>query len=440
MAIEKGSLTSSIGIFNGISEKELVPLYSSIPSRRLKANEVLIKESSPINCLFVVVSGQLEVFKETGGKNLSLGFLDRNSLFGSLTQDKGNLSPVSLISNEPTTVLCIDEKTLILVKADIKIKVLLNISHILSKNSLSVYSDINFYKNKIVNICISQMRDYESLREIVSNSKELLERLKKIPSLPSYSYELSRMLMQEKISTDKIADFIKSDPSLMAIVLKTVNSPYYNLSQKVSDFHHALLLLGFNQIYQIVMDNSLNNVIPNRPEFIELKDEAMIVANISFELALLSGFEKPIILSTIGTLHVIGKAIKLFLRTDEVFSNYIRLYDDAIISAILLKEWKLPDLVCLAISYYRYPEFTLPESIPQSVLKIVSILHIAKYCLDKILGNEKLASPFIEDYLKILGFNISVEEIIYKKILPTMRKKIEMMPRVLKEILEERVK
>ncbi|MCX8070131.1 MAG: HDOD domain-containing protein [Thermodesulfovibrionales bacterium] len=440
MATEKGSFTSSIKIFNGIAEKELALLYNSIPSKRLKSNEILIKEGSPIICLFVVVSGQLEVFKETEGQRYSIGYLEKNGVYGSLSQDKDSISPASLLAQEPSVILCIDEKSLILVKPDIKNKLLHNIASVISKTNLSLYNEINFFKQKTISICQSQLKDYERLRSLVSNSKDLLERLKKIPSLPPYSYELSRMLMQEKISTDKIADFIKTDPSLMAIVLKTVNSPYYNLSQKVSDFHHALLLLGFNQIYQVVMDNSLNNVIPNRPEFIELKDEAMIVANISFEIALLSGFEKPIILSTIGTLHVIGKAIKIFLKSEEEFSKYILLYDDAIISEIILKEWKLPDLISTAISYYKYPEFTTPESIPQLVLKVVSILHLSKYCFDKIVGADNIKSPFIEFYLKTLGLNISIDEIIYKKLLPTMRKKIEMLPRVLKQILEEKGK
>lgn len=439
MATVKESLPSSLRIFTNLSEKELASIYNSLPSKRLKAKEILIKEGSPVSCLFVAVSGQIEALKEIDGANISIGYLERNTVYGSLVQEKDMVSTVTLIANEPTTVLCIDEKALILVKPDIKVKLLLNLSLIQSKMILATTDYTIKDKQKVIDMCRIKEKEYEAGREIIASSDKLLEKLKKIPSLPPYSFELSKMLMQEKISTDKIVDFIKSDPSLMAIVLKTVNSPYYNLSQKVSDFHHALLLLGFNQIYQMVMDNSLNNVIPNRPEFITLRDEAMIVSNLAFELGLISGFEKPIILSTIGTLHVIGKAIKILLSKEEEFGKIFNLCDDAIISTIILKEWKLSDLVCSSICYHKYPEFTTPDKIPATVVKIVSLIHFSKYSFDMITGNNNVASPFIDEYLRLIGLNMAIDEVLYKKLIPVLRKKIELMPRVLKEVLAEKV-
>ncbi|HIJ61022.1 MAG TPA: cyclic nucleotide-binding domain-containing protein, partial [Nitrospirae bacterium] len=170
MATVKESLPSSLRIFTNLSEKELASIYNSLPSKRLKAKEILIKEGSPVSCLFVAVSGQIEALKEIDGANISIGYLERNTVYGSLVQEKDMVLTVILIANESTTVLCIDEKALILVKPDIKVKLLLYLSLIHSKMILATTDYTIKDKQKVIDMCRIKEKEYEAGREIIASS------------------------------------------------------------------------------------------------------------------------------------------------------------------------------------------------------------------------------------------------------------------------------
>jgi HDOD domain len=50
--------------------------------------------------------------------------------------------------------------------------------------------------------------------------------LSKIPKLPSYTNDILAKLANDDVSTQEIVSLIQSDPSLVGIILKTVNSSY----------------------------------------------------------------------------------------------------------------------------------------------------------------------------------------------------------------------
>src|SRR5262249_20742755 len=54
--------------------------------------------------------------------------------------------------------------------------------------------------------------------------------LAEIPSLPPYANNLAIKLLDETTTPQEVADGIKQDPALAALVLHRVNSPYYSFS------------------------------------------------------------------------------------------------------------------------------------------------------------------------------------------------------------------
>ncbi|MCP5005088.1 MAG: HDOD domain-containing protein [Planctomycetes bacterium] len=75
----------------------------------------------------------------------------------------------------------------------------------------------------------------------------------------------------------------------------------------ISDVQHAITYLGFNQVYQLVVDREAKSTMPDTPEFQELQFHSNVVSFFSFELARLCGRNKPLLHCTIGLLHDIGK-------------------------------------------------------------------------------------------------------------------------------------
>src|SRR2546430_3965689 len=65
-----------------------------------------------------------------------------------------------------------------------------------------------------------------------------------------------------RFDCDWSSDVCSSDLALAAAILKTVNSAYYGLPEKMSSLHHAILYLGFNNVYQLILENSIKNIMP----------------------------------------------------------------------------------------------------------------------------------------------------------------------------------
>ena len=109
--------------------------------------------------------------------------------------------------------------------------------------------------------------------------------VKSIPRLPMYTGKLTTMLNDEKVSVSEVVELVRQDPSLVASILKTVNSAYYGRLNKIEDFQRAVLLLGFNQVYQLVLDSSLRGIMPDTPEFNELQFHSFLISLIGFEIS-----------------------------------------------------------------------------------------------------------------------------------------------------------
>ncbi|MFQ3574013.1 MAG: HDOD domain-containing protein [Thermodesulfovibrionales bacterium] len=428
---------SSIKIFNSIPEKDIMSIFSLLTQKKLKQDEILLKSGSPVSSIYVVMSGSLRVEMQSKDICHTVCNLNKDHIFGMLSQDNSYTCNFTIVANEPTAVLLINDKTVSLLKPPIRERLLSNIIALSYHLNTLLIDSITRTKQQISLMQTSALENYREVQEFTLNCTILQDAIKKIPSLPTYTYELAGMLTKETISSDRIVDHIKSDPSLMALVLKAVNSPMFSLTQKVTDFHHAVLLLGFAQIYHIVLDNSLNTFMPNKPEFIDIRDKALMVSTLGFELSIVCGFEKPLVISTIGTLHIIGNVIKMLLKKDAEFEWTYMFYDDAAIAMMVLKSWGMPEMMYMPIYYYKYPSLVSPFKIPSDVLKIVSILHLAIEFFGILKDPTKRPSPFIEDYIRSINITGDVEEILYKRLIPSLKKRHDMLPKAVQLLLKE---
>ncbi len=80
-----------------------------------------------------------------------------------------------------------------------------------------------------------------------------------LPALPGAVIKLINLLDQPNTSIDQIADALSQDAQLAASVLKTVNSSYYGLSNKLSSIVPAVTLLGIRKIKDLAVGCSLSS-------------------------------------------------------------------------------------------------------------------------------------------------------------------------------------
>ena len=85
---------------------------------------------------------------------------------------------------------------------------------------------------------------------------EIRDRIKKIEGLPPFPAthaEILKLAKSDEASSEKIAEQLKMDPSLLALVFKLVNSSAYGFQKKVDNLKLAVTLLGLEEVANVVM-------------------------------------------------------------------------------------------------------------------------------------------------------------------------------------------
>jgi HD-like signal output (HDOD) protein len=289
---------------------------------------------------------------------------------------------------------------------------------------------------------VSYLRDYHrSKNDDYAHSEIIQKIIKGFPRLPMHSSQLAVRLLDENVSAGEVVNLTRFDPSLMTIVLKTVNSAYYNLQRKVSDIQRAVLLLGFNQVYQLIVTEGLRSIMPDGQEFQELLFHSILVSLLSFEIAQISHLKRGERHGTIGLLHDIGKSIILLLKQEySKLRAIVDIVGHSRIGSLLLKEWNIPEAICITLEYQSYPEFSPPEEIPEECRVNVAVLYLAHLCEGHLQGKweEDSYSPFHREYLGLLNLSeMSIQEFVRSKVLPSMTRKLNTFPENVRAFLME---
>jgi HD-like signal output (HDOD) protein len=234
---------------------------------------------------------------------------------------------------------------------------------------------------------------------------------------------------------------IQADPSLVGLVLKTLNSSYYGFQKKISDIHRGVVLLGLNGLHQLIMGAGVRRIMPDTPYFNELHHHSVTISHIAFSLSQNVQFSNPAQLATIGLLHDLGQVvIKLLRDKNPSLSMLIDSLERAQVGALLLKEWNLPDVVWQSIQFQSYPEFSLPANVPTDIRPNVAILYLAHLCNEFLRGNtaHDLPTLFLDQYILLLNWEkLSIADITQRFVLSDLIRKWQSLPKFLRELIEQ---
>lgn len=429
---------NQISAFNGLTEKDVIQLYNIGKLLSLNANNVIFKEGDIDKNLYILLSGSIKLTKTTDKHSVEIiiqhkgSFIDENAFKSTL---------YSAVALEPSTILVFNEKSFEVLPHHIQIIILKNLSRFAAFNVQNLRQQIA-EKTDIITSLVSYTKElYLERNNLCSQAQIIQSALKSFPRLPVYAMKLTELLLDEKVPIDRVIELAKADPSLVAAILKTVNSPFYNFPHNISDFEHAVMFLGFNKIYQTVIDSSINDIMPQTEEFYKFRSHSLLIASLAFETAMQCKMHKPLIMNTIGMLHNIGKITILLLNKKQLSNSIISpMLDDAMIGALLLKEWNLPDKICLTIEYYHFPEFAPPEEIPLECRDMVSILYLARLLYDytQRKKEKEIGTIFLGKYLKALDIKTPFRNFAKEYILPSIRKRADTLPLNIRAMLDER--
>jgi len=198
----------------------------------------------------------------------------------------------------------------------------------------------------------------------------------KLPTLPGIAVKILDVVKRDNSDFKEIADIISSDPPLSAEVLKTVNSPLYNLPSKVSTVPRAVSMLGINAVKNLALSFSLmksnNDGSKSGFDYTAFWKNSLIAALTSKLLAQKINPDAAEDAFFVGLLHDIGilsivqclpKQYSLVLQ--EMAQNpcgfheaetLIFGFDHAEVGEYFTRKWGFPEIFSGPIRYHHYPD------------------------------------------------------------------------------------
>ncbi len=246
--------------------------------------------------------------------------------------------------------------------------------------------------------------------------KMIIKGIDDLPPLPDVVQKILSIVDQQDTGARDLARIITSEPSLTAKILKITNSSFYGLAQKVTTVSRAVVILGFNEVKNLVLGYSIfSNLIKNKGEekgtglnFWKHNIACGVGARLLGEKLRYGNTEE---LFVVGLLHDIGKTILYDYFTErykeirtisldtrrvqvEVEKNELGL-THADIGFWLARHWNLPGIIRDGIRYHHAPSLARQSSNPSTPL-LAGIVCFADN-LTKLLGIGDGGDPFVGD-------------------------------------------
>lgn len=428
----------SVGANKG---KELVTLFNIGTTKKLNKGEYLFKAGAPSDTAYIVLDGAIEELSISpdNGSEHQLGLHREKAWLTFADLDGSKARTSSARARDESSVLIIDQRLLNSVDDD----VLLFIYRQLHKSAItqtaqreSETASVNGQNN---NLSQTIFNLHTNAKDRSKNSELAQAVIQKIPKLPLATIGLLNKLLDDSTSTNEVVELVKSDPSLTSVLLKTLNSADYNFQEKISDVNHAVALLGFVGVHQIVMSQSLRKSLPNTPVFQKVYTQSLEISHIAFAISQATGIGKPAEMATIGLVHELGNVvIELLRQQNPKLENLIDFFDTSVIGAQLLSTWNLPESIWQTIEYQDFPEFAPLDKIPENILTAVAVLYVAQLCHQRLnkVSEARLPTLFLNDYLACLNWkDLSLGSVLGEKVIPTLRKRGDALPGSLARLL-----
>lgn len=250
------------------------------------------------------------------------------------------------------------------------------------------------------------------------------EILEEFGQLPMYASDLAVRLREGRLSARESSEMARRDPTLVAAILKAVNTLHPRLRGRVADLQQAVTLLGLHQVHQLIVEHGLRQTMPDSEEFQRLRDRALIISLICFELGKLKSDEHASALSALGLLHNLGESIQLLLiRRNPNLKPLIEQLDQGRLGALLLRQWNLPESIWRAIHFQDYPYFAPSPAVHAECRREVAFLFLARLCWEALAGDEEdvFTGPFFDDYRDLTELDfLSLSELAEERVLPAL--------------------
>jgi len=254
----------------------------------------------------------------------------------------------------------------------------------------------------------------------------LENRLAKIIDLPTLSVVANNIILitqNPKSSALEVGRAISQDQALVSKILRIANSTFYGFPRKISTIPHAVVILGFANIRNLVLTASIYDMFQSkgwdgyfdREGFWKHSLACGVTSKLIAKRLGIKNLEEVFIW---GLLHDLGKLIlDAYFRED--FTRVVFLvkekeilirdaeqqllgFDHATVGSLVANKWNLPPAVIKAIRFHHNPPLA------NESMRIVAIVHLADILCRAIgMGNggDSKVPSINEDSWRLLSLN-----------------------------------
>jgi len=257
----------------------------------------------------------------------------------------------------------------------------------------------------------------ESVIQIVNGTKTLI-------SPPDVWFRFNEAVNTPSSTIQDISDIVRTDPSLVANVLKVVNSPFYGIRSKVDTISRAISIIGLDDLYNIITTvvavNSFSKIATNLVKPATFWRHSFCTAILAKKIAGLCGVLHTERLYVVGLLHDIG-SLMLYSSQPVISEEIIKESDGdeevhyriekeklgfthADLGAELLSQWGLPDTLTKTIRQHHEPGLDESIILDACIINLANTLsnsYILGTYLEKVPGKSNTPDDCVWDYIKL---------------------------------------
>jgi putative nucleotidyltransferase with HDIG domain len=230
--------------------------------------------------------------------------------------------------------------------------------------------------------------------------KRYIDTVGDLPSVPALASSIMRLVEDPNTSSADLREVIDRDPAVAARILKVANSSLYGFSRSIETLSHAITLLGFRSVRNLVMAASLRQTFKHFGLTEKLIWEHSTLAGaLAMRLAGLPSIshdrEEAF---TAGLLHDLGK-IAFNNSSREAYTKVVgqvynegipfveaeRLefgFDHAELGACVATKWRLPERLVFAIRYHHDP--AAMEKLAEPERRLTALTSVTTACCTRL--------------------------------------------------------
>ncbi len=223
---------------------------------------------------------------------------------------------------------------------------------------------------------------YAVYRSVINNALNDNEHL---PSLPAITLQVRRAIHDDHTTVDSLADLVRRDPGISALLIKAASSPLYATLQAPKTLQDAIRLLGLKTVGNLVMLHSVRSLFVMRHPLIKklfditwkrLAVKTCIANCLAEKLRYQPRDQVQVaaLLTEIGSLAVLAALRDLEEPpSEEIYFTLCRHYSKSL-GTILLRKWNIDPQLIDAMRFCGHWQKT-----EAGALTLIDIINLAMY-------------------------------------------------------------